>query len=117
MVAGGPSMGWRDFLPAAVAEARINQPAFIVDNRSHSYSNSVIDPWGIGMYVCVCNGVTDRQIREVAEAGCASVAELTMRTGAGAGCGSCLDMAEELLATARKARFAISLPVLELAAA
>lgn len=110
-------MGWRDFLPAAVAEARINQPAFIVDNRSHSYSNSVIDPWGIGMYVCVCNGVTDRQIREVAEAGCASVAELTMRTGAGAGCGSCLDMAEEMLATVRKARFAISLPVLELAAA
>ncbi|MDO5610463.1 MAG: (2Fe-2S)-binding protein [Pseudomonadota bacterium] len=69
------------------------------------------------MYVCVCNGVTDHQIREVEEAGCASVAELTMRTGAGAGCGSCLDMAEDLLAAARKSRFAINLPVLELAAA
>ena len=50
------------------------------------------------MYVCICNGVTDRQIREAAEAGCASVAELTMRTGAGANCGSCLDMAAEMIA-------------------
>jgi bacterioferritin-associated ferredoxin len=59
------------------------------------------------MYVCVCNGITDRQIREVAEAGCRSVAELTMRTGVGAGCGSCLDMAAQLLDEAHSA-----LPVL-----
>lgn len=49
------------------------------------------------MYVCVCYGITDRQIREVAQAGCTSTAELTMRTGAGANCGSCLDMAAEVL--------------------
>ncbi|WP_045726685.1 (2Fe-2S)-binding protein [Xanthomonas sp. GPE 39] len=52
------------------------------------------------MYVCICNGVTDRQIREAAEAGCRSVSELTMRTGCGATCGSCLDMAADLLQSA-----------------
>ncbi|WP_313211080.1 (2Fe-2S)-binding protein, partial [Stenotrophomonas sp.] len=45
------------------------------------------------MYVCICNGVTDHQIREAAQSGVVSVSELTMRTGCGATCGSCLDMA------------------------
>jgi bacterioferritin-associated ferredoxin len=49
------------------------------------------------VYVCICNGVTDRQIREAAAAGCRTVSELTMRTGCGASCGSCLDMAGDLL--------------------
>jgi bacterioferritin-associated ferredoxin len=49
------------------------------------------------VYVCLCNGVTERQIREVAEAGCRTLAELTMRTGCGATCGSCLPMAQLLL--------------------
>lgn len=49
------------------------------------------------VYVCICNGVTDRHIREAAAAGCRTVSELTMRTGCGATCGSCLDMAGDLL--------------------
>lgn len=49
------------------------------------------------MYVCLCNGVTERQIREVAQAGCRTVSELTMRTGCGASCGSCLEQAAQLL--------------------
>ncbi|MBB1086967.1 (2Fe-2S)-binding protein [Lysobacter sp. SG-8] len=49
------------------------------------------------MYVCICNGVTDQDIRQAAEAGCGSVSELTMRTGAGANCGSCLDIAAQML--------------------
>lgn len=56
------------------------------------------------MYVCICNGVTDRDIRQAAEAGCRSVSELTMRTGAGANCGSCLDLASSLLEQARNVR-------------
>lgn len=63
------------------------------------------------VYVCICNGVTDHQIREAAVAGCASVAELTMRTGCGATCGSCLDMAADLLAKARNTHD-LPLPVL-----
>lgn len=49
------------------------------------------------MYVCICNGVTDHAIREVAAAGCRTITELTMRTGCGATCGSCLEMAQQLL--------------------
>ncbi|MEL1265459.1 (2Fe-2S)-binding protein [Pseudoxanthomonas putridarboris] len=49
------------------------------------------------MYVCICNGVTERQIREAAAHGCRTVAELTMRTGCGATCGTCLDTAVDLL--------------------
>ena len=56
------------------------------------------------MYVCVCNGVTDRDIRQAAQAGCGSVAELTMRTGCGACCGSCVEMACQLLDEARPAQ-------------
>lgn len=68
------------------------------------------------VYVCICNGVTDHQIREAAENGCASVSELTMRTGCGSNCGSCLDMAAGLLEQARACRD-LPLPVLGLAAA
>ena len=49
------------------------------------------------MYVCICNGVTDHQIREAVANGCRSVAELTMRTGAGANCGTCLETAAAML--------------------
>ena len=49
------------------------------------------------MYVCLCNGVTDHAIREVAEAGCRTMSELTMRTGCGASCGSCIELATRLL--------------------
>jgi bacterioferritin-associated ferredoxin len=65
------------------------------------------------MYVCICNGVTDHDIRDAADAGCRSLAELTMRTGAGATCGSCLETAAELL---EQARATIDLPVLSRAA-
>jgi bacterioferritin-associated ferredoxin len=49
------------------------------------------------MYVCLCNGVTERAIRQTAAEGCSTMAELTMRTGCGAGCGSCVCMATALL--------------------
>jgi bacterioferritin-associated ferredoxin len=66
------------------------------------------------MYVCICNGVTQRDIRDAADAGCRSVAELTMRTGAGANCGSCIEMAAEVLEQARAIE--LPLPVLSQAA-
>ena len=67
------------------------------------------------MYVCICNGVTDRQVREAAQAGCASVSELTMRTGLGSTCGSCLPLAEAIMAELRATR-TLPLPVLARAA-
>ena len=67
------------------------------------------------MYVCICNGVTDRVIREAAEAGCGSVAEMTMRTGAGSNCGACLGLVGEIIGEVQ-ARRALELPVLANAA-
>jgi bacterioferritin-associated ferredoxin len=55
------------------------------------------------MYVCLCNGVTERDIRQTAAAGCRSMSELTMRTGCGAGCGSCVEAATALLEDTRAA--------------
>ena len=72
------------------------------------------------VYVCICNGVTDHQIRDAVSGGCRSVAELTMRTGCGATCGSCLDMAASILdqAVARGERpAAFPVPVLGLSRA
>ncbi|MEP6634597.1 MAG: (2Fe-2S)-binding protein [Luteimonas sp.] len=54
------------------------------------------------MYVCLCNGVTDRDIQHAARAGCKSMPELTMRTGCGANCGSCVAVATETLQQARQ---------------
>lgn len=67
------------------------------------------------MYVCLCHGVTDSDIRRAAEAGCASVSELTMRTGLGSGCGSCGEMAAGILSEARASQ-AFPVPVLAVAA-
>lgn len=67
------------------------------------------------MYVCICNGVTDHDIRHAADAGCGTMAELTMRTGAGANCGSCVDMANAMLEQARTVR-ELPLPLLQHAA-
>ncbi|KFN47734.1 bacterioferritin-associated ferredoxin [Arenimonas composti] len=67
------------------------------------------------MYVCICHGVTDSDIRAAAEAGVTTVSELTMRTGLASGCGSCGDYAAELLAEHRAAR-AFDLPVYAVAA-
>ena len=65
------------------------------------------------MYVCICNGVTDHQIREAEASGVRSVAELTMRTGCGATCGTCLETATAILeSTHTERRSAFSLPML-----
>ena len=64
------------------------------------------------MYVCICNGVTERDIRQAAEAGCRSLPELTMRTGCGATCGTCLETAAALLDEFRTTR---ELPLLQVA--
>jgi bacterioferritin-associated ferredoxin len=65
------------------------------------------------MYVCICNGVTDADIRRVADEGCRDVHELTMRTGCGSNCGSCRELAAEILLESRSQT--LPLPVLRVA--
>ena len=67
------------------------------------------------MYVCICNGITERDIRQAAEAGCRSLPELTMRTGCGSTCGTCLETASALLDEVRSTR-ELPLPMLQVAA-
>ena len=62
------------------------------ENASHSHRGSA------ALYVCLCHGVTDHDVRRAAESGVRSVSELTMRTGLGSGCGSCVEMAAGLIA-------------------
>jgi bacterioferritin-associated ferredoxin len=67
------------------------------------------------MYVCICNAVTDRTIREAASTGVRSFAELRARTGCGDCCGSCEDVAREILDTAVAPRV-LDLPLIAVAA-
>ena len=49
------------------------------------------------MYVCLCNKVTDRQIRDAARRGCSRLNDLRSELGVASCCGSCGDMAQEIL--------------------
>lgn len=66
------------------------------------------------MYVCLCNGITEREVRRAAEEGCRDVHELTMRSGCGSSCGSCLPLAAEILAEMHASRL-LPLPILRAA--
>ena len=77
-------------------------------NASHSHRGTT------ALYVCICHGVTDHEIRRAAEAGVRTVSELTMRTGLGSGCGSCVEMAGGLIDDVHARPFPV--PVLAAAA-
>ena len=49
------------------------------------------------MYVCICQSVTDKQIRRAAARGVDNLYELRESLGVAAGCGSCASTAQEIL--------------------
>ena len=49
------------------------------------------------MYICICNGVTERQLKECALSGAKSLDELAFQLGVGTGCGRCRDCARGVL--------------------
>jgi bacterioferritin-associated ferredoxin len=49
------------------------------------------------MYICICNPVTDTQVRQAISQGCDSLAALQSTLGVGAGCGRCTESAAEIL--------------------
>ena len=63
------------------------------------------------MYVCICNGVTERAVRQAAADGVRSLSELTRRTGCAGACGGCAEYAEEILRNVHQ-RAAFPLPLL-----
>jgi len=56
------------------------------------------------MYVCLCNAITDRQIRKAAAAGVRDLCGLQRELGVAAGCGACKDVASEILRESRPRR-------------
>ena len=49
------------------------------------------------MYVCICNAITDKQIRKAADAGARNLWDLQRELGVAVGCGSCKEMASDIL--------------------
>jgi len=49
------------------------------------------------MYVCICNAITDKQIRKAAESGVRSLWDLQKELGVASNCGKCSEMAAEII--------------------
>lgn len=54
------------------------------------------------MYICICNGVTEGQVRQCAAEGACCLEQLAGCLGVGAGCGRCRGAAAEILEDVRK---------------
>ena len=54
------------------------------------------------MYVCLCNGVTERDIHEAASRGARTVKDLRRDLGVASDCGKCASCAREVLCEARR---------------
>jgi bacterioferritin-associated ferredoxin len=59
------------------------------------------------MYVCICNAVTDRAIREAVHQGVESIEQLTAQTGCAGTCGCCRELAVSIIdeTRAQQSRF------------
>jgi len=49
------------------------------------------------VYICLCNSVTDSDIRRVADDGVRNMKQLKTETGCGMGCGKCIEAAKSVL--------------------
>ncbi len=49
------------------------------------------------MFVCLCNAITDRQIKETVAAGANSLTDLQAQLGVATCCGCCADLASSYL--------------------
>ena len=49
------------------------------------------------MYVCLCKGITDHQIRAAAATGCESLRDLRTELGVGSQCAKCVRHAREIM--------------------
>ncbi|MDX1569170.1 MAG: (2Fe-2S)-binding protein [Xanthomonadales bacterium] len=63
------------------------------------------------MYVCICNSVTDKEIRRAAERGVDSMRQLRETTGCAGTCGQCAQLASQILQEAQPNRSARELPL------
>lgn len=52
------------------------------------------------MYVCICNAITDREIKDTIAAGANSLTDLKDRLGVATCCGCCADLATSFFSNA-----------------
>ena len=57
------------------------------------------------MYICICNAITDKQIRRAAASGVDNLYELRERLGVASTCGSCADQAQSILSETNQTSF------------
>jgi bacterioferritin-associated ferredoxin len=53
------------------------------------------------MYICLCNAITEREIRKCVAQGACSMRDLESCLGVGATCGKCRPAAREILESSR----------------
>jgi len=63
------------------------------------------------MYVCLCAGITDRQIKDKVGQGCNRLKDLMRETGLGMHCGKCCVQASEIIRDLIPAADVSALPV------
>jgi bacterioferritin-associated ferredoxin len=49
------------------------------------------------MYICICNAVTEKAIRDAVRDGARSVFDLSLRTGCSTQCGTCTDVVRDIM--------------------
>jgi bacterioferritin-associated ferredoxin len=49
------------------------------------------------LYICLCNAITEKAVRDCAAKGNCSLEQLASELGVGAGCGRCRECAHDLL--------------------
>ena len=54
------------------------------------------------MYICICNAITEKAVRECAAHGNYSLEQLAFELGVGTGCGRCRECAHDLLRDLRQ---------------
>lgn len=54
------------------------------------------------MYVCICNGYRETELRDIAREGVASALDAYHALGNGPCCGRCLDCAQQIIDQARE---------------
>ena len=69
------------------------------------------------MYVCLCNAVTDSDIRKAVDSGVRNMRQLGKATHCSTACGCCKEMAAEILqqALAEAHEYRKSIPVMQMA--
>ncbi len=53
--------------------------------------------WRLAMYICICNKVTDKEIKNAANSGANSMKDLRNSLNVGTSCGQCSSCAKGLL--------------------